>query len=125
MNPKPIVLAVDDEATNRKLLKEILDPLGYDVWLASDGDEALSMVSRGLPDLILLDVLMPRRAVSSSTLEPKGTLTLAVGGPDCGQGERNPAWGFQLVNSFSAEPESAIADRIMTSSSISFMGLFR
>lgn len=57
----PIVLVVDDEATNRKLLKEILAPLGYEVWLAADGEEALARVASGLPDVILLDVVMPKR----------------------------------------------------------------
>ena len=47
--------------TNRKLLKEILAPLGYEVWLAADGAEALAVVARGLPDVILLDVIMPNR----------------------------------------------------------------
>jgi len=61
MGAQPIILVVDDEPTNRKLLKEILTPLGYEVWLAADGAEALEVVARGLPDVILLDVIMPNR----------------------------------------------------------------
>lgn len=61
MAGQPIVLVVDDEASNRKLLQEILAPLGYEVRVASDGEEALRTIERGLPDLILLDVMMPRR----------------------------------------------------------------
>lgn len=54
------ILVVDDEAANRRLLGEILSPLGYVVSQAADGDEALAAVSNQPPDLILLDVMMPR-----------------------------------------------------------------
>lgn len=54
------VLVVDDEMTNRLLLKDILSPLGYNVVEASDGDEALQITEREKPDIILLDVIMPR-----------------------------------------------------------------
>jgi putative two-component system response regulator len=53
------ILVVDDEATNRLLLRQILTPLGYQVVEAADGVAALAQVARSLPDLILLDVVMP------------------------------------------------------------------
>ncbi len=58
--PQERILVVDDEGANRRLLREILSPMGYAVVEASDGDEALAAVSRQAPDLILLDVMMPR-----------------------------------------------------------------
>jgi putative two-component system response regulator len=54
------VLVVDDEIVNRTLLKTVLAPLGYEIVEAEDGEAALARVAEKLPDLILLDVLMPR-----------------------------------------------------------------
>ncbi len=53
------ILVVDDEDTNRKLLKILLESLNYVVDTASNGQEALDKVSAELPDLILLDIMMP------------------------------------------------------------------
>ena len=54
------VLVVDDVAANRELLQGHLDDLGYDVREARDGVEALEAVAAEEPDLILLDIDMPR-----------------------------------------------------------------
>ena len=54
------VLVVDDEDLNRKLIEAILIPLGYRVLMARDGHEVFDMVRRVQPDVILLDVMMPR-----------------------------------------------------------------
>jgi DNA-binding response OmpR family regulator len=53
------LLVVDDEAANRELLDAILTDEGYEVITASDGASALAEVEKCLPDLILLDLLMP------------------------------------------------------------------
>jgi putative two-component system response regulator len=54
------VLVVDDIAANRELLQGYLDDLGYEVREARDGLEALEAVAAEEPDLILLDIDMPR-----------------------------------------------------------------
>jgi putative two-component system response regulator len=54
------VLVVDDVAANRELLQGHLDDLGYEVREARDGVEALEAVAAEEPDLILLDIDMPR-----------------------------------------------------------------
>jgi len=56
----PIVLVVDDIAANRELLEGLLNALGYEVRQAKDGVEALEAVEQEEPDLILLDIDMPR-----------------------------------------------------------------
>jgi DNA-binding response OmpR family regulator len=56
--PKTI-LAVDDHANVRALLKDYLSENGFRVITAADGAEALMVASRERPDLILLDVMMP------------------------------------------------------------------
>jgi len=57
---KPSILVADDLAANRELLLALLEDLGYDVREARDGVEALDAVDELEPDLILLDVDMPR-----------------------------------------------------------------
>jgi diguanylate cyclase (GGDEF)-like protein/PAS domain S-box-containing protein len=53
------ILIVDDEPQNRKLLETLLHPEGYLTITACNGEEALAAVKHQLPDLILLDVMMP------------------------------------------------------------------
>ncbi|HOF18167.1 MAG TPA: response regulator [Phycisphaerae bacterium] len=54
------VLVVDDNAQNLELLVAYLDPLGCQVVTAIDGVDALEKISQDVPDLILLDIMMPR-----------------------------------------------------------------
>jgi two-component system, sensor histidine kinase ChiS len=54
------VLVVDDDETNRTLLRQVLERQGFDVWLAADGESAIeTIVSAGPPDLVLLDLGLP------------------------------------------------------------------
>jgi class 3 adenylate cyclase/CheY-like chemotaxis protein len=53
------VLVVDDTAVNVKLLADLLTAKGYAVTTAASGPEALEMIDRAAPDLVLLDVMMP------------------------------------------------------------------
>lgn len=56
----PRILVVDDEDLNLRLMNAMLVPLGYEVLLASDGEEALQKARELSPDVVLLDVMMPR-----------------------------------------------------------------
>lgn len=53
------VLVVDDTPANIKLLDAVLTSQGYAVVPAASGPEALSLVGQEVPDLVLLDILMP------------------------------------------------------------------
>ncbi|MBE2213611.1 MAG: response regulator [Opitutaceae bacterium] len=53
------ILAVDDTEENRLLFRDLLAPLGFEVVLAASADEALALLDRVRPDLILLDLRMP------------------------------------------------------------------
>lgn len=53
------ILLVDDEEANLKLLIQWLIPLGYDIELASNGEEAAQKTRSSRPDLIILDIMMP------------------------------------------------------------------
>ena len=57
---RPLILVVDDQRANRELLEAQLDELGYEVRQAVDGIEALEAVAEREPDLVLLDIDMPR-----------------------------------------------------------------
>ncbi|MCB9483630.1 MAG: response regulator [Dehalococcoidia bacterium] len=54
------VLVVDDDPVVRRLVGVTLSDEGYDVAVASDGEEALRMISETSPDAIVLDLEMPR-----------------------------------------------------------------
>jgi len=57
---KKRILVVDDHEDNIELLRARLEARGYEVFGASDGQAALDQVEHVIPDLILLDVMMPK-----------------------------------------------------------------
>lgn len=59
MEEKPRILAVDDEDRNLRLMEAMLLPLGYDVIMARNGEEALEEIRTNPPDVVLLDIMMP------------------------------------------------------------------
>jgi len=60
VNKKTRILIADDEPKIRMFLRANLEARGYEVFLAQDGVETVEMAGRILPDLIVLDVNMPR-----------------------------------------------------------------
>jgi two-component system response regulator MprA len=57
---KPRVLVVDDDKAVRESLRRSLEFNGYDVVLAGDGAEALAAIAATSPDVVVMDVMMPR-----------------------------------------------------------------
>ena len=60
MHKPPRILIVDDNEINRDILVTRLEIHGYELLQAGDGEEALAAAKQHLPDLILLDVMMPK-----------------------------------------------------------------
>ena len=60
MSDAPRVLIVDDEPNILLSLQFLMKKAGYDVRTAKDGEQALAEVARDKPNLILLDVMMPK-----------------------------------------------------------------
>jgi len=60
MRDPACILVVDDVADNVEILRMRLTSLGYEVVVAEDGEQALAQVRETLPDLILLDIMMPK-----------------------------------------------------------------
>ena len=54
------ILVVDDESISRRLLKALLEPLGYEVTLASNGEEALEYFKEYPFSFVLMDFNMPK-----------------------------------------------------------------
>ncbi len=61
MHDPPRILAVDDMPENLEILRVRLEANGYEVLTAADGEEGLAAARSLAPDLILLDVMMPKR----------------------------------------------------------------
>lgn len=54
------ILVADDEASIRRILEARLGMIGYDIVTATDGEEAIAAFNKHNPDLIVLDVMMPK-----------------------------------------------------------------
>lgn len=59
---RPVVLIADDDEEVALLLKTFLKPVECEVLVALDGEEALAIAQARLPDVVLLDVVMPKRS---------------------------------------------------------------
>ena len=55
----PVILLVDDNDTNLKVLHQVLEGQGYHLLIARSGEDALRIARKTYPDLILLDIMMP------------------------------------------------------------------
>ncbi len=54
-----LVLVVEDQEDNRKIMRDLLTHAGYEVIEAVSGDEGVTMAQTHVPDLILMDIQMP------------------------------------------------------------------
>jgi len=73
MNQTGRVLVVDDEESNRELLRVILEAQGHRVFVAVNGIEGLERVVEDRPDVVLLDVLMPKMNGNDVCRQLKGS----------------------------------------------------
>lgn len=71
------VLVVEDDAQNSYLVRFILEQSGFEVEVASDGEGAVSAAIASPPDLVLMDLLMPRMDGYEATRRIKAEPTLA------------------------------------------------
>src|SRR5438067_5617997 len=62
MSEKPVLLIADDNEDVVQLLKVYLRPLDCEILVARDGEETLAVAQSRLPDVVLLDVMMPKRS---------------------------------------------------------------
>ncbi|MDH4010061.1 MAG: response regulator, partial [Desulfobacterales bacterium] len=60
MRTPPLILIVDDNPANVEIFQARLAANNYEIITASDGEEGLALAKDRLPDLILLDIMMPK-----------------------------------------------------------------
>ena len=54
------ILIVEDEPRNMKLLRDLLQRFGYEILEAPDGEQGVKITMEKIPDLILMDIMMPK-----------------------------------------------------------------
>jgi CheY-like chemotaxis protein len=54
------ILIVEDESKNMKLLRDLLQRFGYEILEASDGEQGVKLAGEKIPNLILMDIMMPK-----------------------------------------------------------------
>ncbi|MEA2006979.1 MAG: response regulator [Patescibacteria group bacterium] len=69
---KKTILVVEDEKGMRESLQEILESSGYAVVPAEDGEEAIELIGKQKIDLVLLDIILPRKDGFEVLKELKG-----------------------------------------------------
>lgn len=57
--PERTILIVEDSELNRRLLEAVLEPHGYRLLIAEDGETGMALAQAERPDLILMDMLLP------------------------------------------------------------------
>ncbi|MFA5090032.1 MAG: response regulator [Candidatus Omnitrophota bacterium] len=75
------ILIVDDDPKELELYQDILLSQGFDVLTAGNGEDGLKLAIKDIPDLILLDVMMPKKdggKVSRDLLENNKTKNIPV-----------------------------------------------
>jgi twitching motility two-component system response regulator PilH len=112
------VLVVDDSATDRHLLTEMLKKNGYSVSIAMSGEEAITKAKQERPDLILMDIVMPGMSGFEATRSiARDAETSAIPVIICstkGQ-ETDKAWGLrQGAKDYLVKPinEKALIDKL-------------
>src|SRR5918995_5653442 len=76
MRDPPLILTVDDTPENLEILRMRLEAQGYEVVEAVDGEEGLAKARELRPDLVLLDIMMPKRDGISVVREMKADADL-------------------------------------------------
>jgi len=84
--PRRRILIADDVGANRQMLIDLLQPLGFDIQEAVNGEDALTQARREPPDLVFMDLSMPvmdgleatRRLRADATLEPVPIIALTA-----------------------------------------------
>lgn len=78
MTSKQRILVVDDEPNIREVVELYLKREGFVVDVAADGEEALEVIERTPPDLVVLDLMMPRLGGLEVTRILRGTLNIPI-----------------------------------------------
>jgi two-component system phosphate regulon response regulator OmpR len=78
MNRADRILVVDDDPELRKLLSDYLTDVGFEVDLAGDGEQMRRAIARGMPDVIVMDLMLPGTDGLALTREVRSTSTVPI-----------------------------------------------
>ena len=55
------IVVVDDSPTSRRFASDALSKAGFEVLTANDGEEAIELIAREVPDVVVLDIILPKK----------------------------------------------------------------
>lgn len=97
-----LILLIDDNLKIREVLRQILERAGYEVMEATDGREGLSLYRKRQPDLVITDIVMPRKdgleTITDLRIEFPGSKIIAISGG----GRLEPKPYLELAKGFGA-----------------------
>lgn len=97
-----LILIIDDDSKIREVLRQILEHAGYEVVEASDGGEGLRLYRERQPDLVIMDIVMPRKdgleTITDLRIEFPGSKIIAISGG----GRLDPKPYLELAEGFGA-----------------------
>lgn len=115
-----VVVVADDNEFIRKLVIAALRPLGCEVIEAVDGDDAVRLIGELVPDLVLLDLVMPKlsgfevleaiRHADATAETPVVMLTTAAGESDFSEGRRHGATDYVVKPFNNTELRATVAE---------------
>ena len=101
-------MVVDDEKDIRETMKDILEPEGYDVITAKNGDDALKILKKKKkPDLILLDIMMPGTPVREVVKKIKNTKIIFVSVVKISEAEKKNLFKQDNIEGYVQKPFDA------------------
>jgi CheY-like chemotaxis protein len=97
------ILVIDDDVSFRDNLRDLLESEGYSVIEASDGEEGVEKYRDQHPDLVIMDIIMPRKDGVEAILDLKidfpNTRIIAISGG----GRMGPSTYLELAEGFGAD----------------------
>jgi len=97
-----LILIIDDDFKIREVLQQILERAGYEVMEAFDGREGLSLYRKRPPDLVVTDIVMPKKdgleTITDLRIEFPGSKIIAISGG----GRLDPKPYLELAEGFGA-----------------------
>ncbi len=98
-----LILLIDDDLKIRKILRQMLEHAGYEVVEASDGKEGLHLYRERQPDLVITDIVMPKKdgleTITDLRIEFPGSKIIAISGG----GRLDPEPYLELAEGFGAD----------------------
>ncbi|MDO7677074.1 MAG: response regulator [Pirellulales bacterium] len=110
------VLLVDDDAEIIESMRTVLESKGYDVLIARDGNQGLALAEKENPDLVILDMMMPKRSgfLVLETLRRSRSVPMRIIMITANEGSRHKAYAEMLgVDDYIRKPFAM--DRLLDS----------